>query len=468
MLALNQQAPPAVCVNVIQKIESFGFLWKTAQKVQHQKVASDRDGDSARSNRKETGAMKYYVLSMLCIAAIIAYLQRLAFAMCEQNIRLDLELDKPQIGYIMGAWQFGYAIMQLPSGWFADRFGSRRSLVLFITAWSGLLGLAAWCSSYSTLLVVWFLMGTAQAGVFPCSTKLIGERFGETFRATASGFLASSMAFGIALAPLLTTQLLGAGMTWQTVFACFMLPGWIWAGVFLVTTTKESNPSQSLTSNIESNGTLQPIPWMEYLVSVPMWLLCGQQFFRAAAMMFFQTWFPTFLRETRGVDLTASGKLAFVVGVGAMLGAMCGGVFSDWLLAKTGNRRLARQGIAVVGMLSCAGLIGISYTISDTMLAILCVSLGAFLATFGGVSGYTMAIEFGGKHVATTFGIMNMCGNIGAALFPMLAGYISDGPSGWTGVLFLSVIILVIDAMCWALLNPTHTISGTSLKYEKR
>ncbi len=68
--------------------------------------------------------------------------------------------------------------------------------------------------------------GDGSSGVFPCSTKLIGERFGETFRATASGFLASSMAFGIALAPLLTTQLLGAGMTWQTVFACFMLPGW--------------------------------------------------------------------------------------------------------------------------------------------------------------------------------------------------------------------------------------------------
>jgi MFS family permease len=217
------------------------------------------------------------------------------------------------------------------------------------------------------------------------------------------------------------------------------------------------------------NATAAPpsIRWLDYLTSVPMWLLCAQQFFRAAAMMFFQSWFPTFLRETRGVDLAASGKLAFVVGIGALLGGMSGGLFSDRLLKRTGNRRLARQGIALTGMLACGCLIGISYFISNINIAIACVSLGAFLATFGGVSGYTMAIEFGGKHVATTFSIMNMCGNIGAALFPLLAGYISEGPSGWTGVLFLSVIILVVDAVCWALLNPTHTISGESLKYEK-
>ncbi|MDX1926801.1 MAG: MFS transporter [Pirellulaceae bacterium] len=411
--------------------------------------------------------MKYYVLYLLCLAAIIAYVQRLAFSVCEQHIRVDLELDKAQIGQIMAAWQLGYALMQLPSGWLADRIGSRRSLAIFIVAWSGMLGVAAWCTNYTSLITAWCLMGMAQAGVFPCSTKLIGEQFGETFRATASGFLASSMALGIALAPLLTTQLLEAGHSWQTIFGWYVIPGWLWASVFFFSTPNKASMAPQHEPATGMPVVSPKIRWMDFLTSVPMWLLCGQQFFRAAAMMFFQSWFPTFLRETRGVDLAASGKLAFVVGIGALLGGMSGGIFSDWLLRRTGNRRLARQGIALTGMLSCGCLIGLSYFISNTNLAIACVSLGAFLATFGGVSGYTMAIEFGGKHVAKTFSIMNMCGNIGAALFPLLAGYISEGPTGWTGVLFLSVIILVVDAICWALLNPTHTISGESLKYEK-
>ena len=409
--------------------------------------------------------MKYYVLFMLCLAAIIAYVQRQAFSLCEQQIRFDLDLDKPQIGQIMAAWQLGYALMQLPSGWLADRLGSRSSLTLFVLAWSSLLGAASWCTTYTSLIVVWGLMGMAQAGVFPCCTKLIGERFGATFRATASGFLASSMALGIALAPLLTTQLLSAELSWQTVFGWYVVPGFIWASVFMFSTSSENSVVEH---RVDGSGAVVPsIQWSDFLTSLPMWLLCAQQFFRAAAMMFFQSWFPTFLRETRGVDLVISGKLAFVVGIGALLGGMSGGVFSDWLLVRTGNRRLARQGIALTGMLACGCLIGLSYFISNTNIAIACISLGAFLATFGGVSGYTMAIEFGGRQVATTFSLMNMCGNIGAALFPLIAGYLSESSLGWTGVLFLSVIILVIDAVCWGLLNPTHTISGESLNYEK-
>lgn len=413
--------------------------------------------------------MKFYVLALLCLAAVIAYVQRMAFAVCEEQIRSDLLLDKPQIGQIMAAWQLGYALMQLPSGWLADRLGARTSLGLYSLSWSCLLGLTTWCDSFNSLLTVWALMGMAQAGIFPSSTKLIGQWFGSAQRASASGLLASSMALGIALAPLLTTQLLAADASWRSIFMGYVIPGWIWVGVFLATTTGKTPPSPTTLPSLTSEAARQTpavIHWTDFLTNVSLWLLCGQQFFRAAAMMFFQSWFPTFLRETRGVDLVGSGKLAFVVGLGALLGGMSGGVFSDWLLVRTGNRRLARQGIAVFGMLSCAVLIACSYFISNTMLAIGCISLGAFLATFGGISGYTLAIEFGGRSVATTFSIMNMCGNIGAALFPLVVGYISVSQLGWDGVLLLCVIILVIDAYCWAMLNPHKTITGESLSYE--
>jgi sugar phosphate permease len=271
------------------------------------------------------------------------------------------------------------------------------------------------------------------------------------------------MALGIAIAPLLTTQLLGAGWTWQNVFLSLAIPGWIWVMVFL----SMSRPTKSSIKNSVASHSPQAVQvnWNLVLRNTSLWLLCAQQFFRAAAMMFFQSWFPTFLRETRGVDLVGSGKLAFVVGLGAMLGGLCGGLFSDWLLKRTGRRRFARQGVAIVGMLSCAALISASYFITDTQIAIACVSLGAFMATFGGVSGYTVAIELGGRHVATTFSLMNTFGNLGAALFPLLVGYIAVSPIGWSGVLILCVVILIVDAICWALLNPTTTISGESLDH---
>ena len=86
------------------------------------------------------------------------------------------------------------------------------------------------------------------------------------------------------------------------------------------------------------------------------------------------------------------------------------------------------------------------------------MTLGAFAAAFGGVSGYTVAIEFGGRRVATIFSVMNMSGNLGAALFPAVVGTLLHATGDWNLVLYLFAGILALDALLWALLNPRHTL----------
>src|ERR671936_347736 len=101
--------------------------------------------------------MRYGVLSLLCVATVIAYVQRSA------------------VGVATG----------LPG-----------------------------------LLLLWGLMGCAQAGIFPCSTKAIGALFPATERAFASGMLACCMAMGWAVAPLITAWYL-TFVSWQTTFALY-------------------------------------------------------------------------------------------------------------------------------------------------------------------------------------------------------------------------------------------------------
>ena len=183
-------------------------------------------------------------------------------------------------------------------------------------------------------------------------------------------------------------------------------------------------------------------------------LLCGQQFLRAAAMIFFVTWFPTFLRETRGVSQMESGLLTSYAGVGAMLGGVCGGYASDWLLARTGSKRLARQALASVAMATCAALIVLSSFVADVNAAIAIIAAGAFVACFGGVAGYTVAIDYGGERVGTVFGAMNMAGGIGAMLFPVTVGWLVSATGTWNAALFTFAALMAIDAVLWALLDP--------------
>src|SRR4051812_29735744 len=168
--------------------------------------------------------MRYHGPTFLCAAAVIAYVQRLGFNVAEKTIRGDLNLDREQIGRVMAAWSLGYALLQLPSGWLADRFGSRRVLAVLALAWSVLAGMVGLAWDYSSLLGLWFCMGLAQAGIFPCSAKSIGQWFDDSRRASAVGLLGSSMALGSAVAPALT-GLLVSRYPWPVVFVAYAVVG---------------------------------------------------------------------------------------------------------------------------------------------------------------------------------------------------------------------------------------------------
>jgi sugar phosphate permease len=392
--------------------------------------------------------MRYRTLSLLCLMAVIAYVQRSAVSVPSASIQRDLRLDAQSMGLVMAVWYWGYAALQIPAGWLADRWGSRLALTIYATVWSLLTGLAGLATGFGEMVLLWGLMGMVQAGAFPCAAKAIGGWFRDTERARASGLLASGMAVGIALAPALTAQLL-VWFSWQQTLAVYAVPGLVWAALFFFLV-----PDPPSSASVDRPAKAAAVDWTRIFTSVSMWLLCGQQFLRAAAMVFFGTWFPRFLQETRGLSQFEAGRLTAWPGVGAMIGGLAGGFASDWILRRTGNRRLSRQGIAVMGMCLCSALFIAAWFVADTAAAVVLMSLGAFWATFGGISGYSVAIEFGGRNIATVFSTMNMCGNIGAGLFPLLVGRLVGREHDWNLTVFLVAGIFALDALCWALLNP--------------
>lgn len=411
---------------------------------------------------------RYQVLLLLCVSAAIAYIQRAALSVPAAEIAQDLKFADlaRDMGSIQSAWYFAYAAMQIPGGWLADRLGSRKALMIFSVVWSLATLLCAFAIDFYSLLIMWSLMGAAQAGAFPCATKALGRIFPELERARATGMLAAGMTIGGAIAPLLAASTLEAISPWATstgivrwrmLLAAYAFPGILWTALFYFLISKQQLPHAE-----RLNQQPEPIDWTRLLRSLPMALLCGQQFFRAAGMVFFMTWFPTFLQKTRDVTLLGSGVLTTIAGIGGVVGSLTGGFFSDWLLKRTGNARLSRQGIAVIGMAACSLLIVLSFFANTVYESIAFITFGAFCATFGGVSGYTVAISFGGRNVATVFSTMNMFGNIGAALFPLTAGWLVAATGNWNLILFLFAGVMAIDALCWALLNPKGTLFGDS------
>jgi nitrate/nitrite transporter NarK len=207
----------------------------------------------------------------------------------------------------------------------------------------------------------------------------------------------------------------------------------------------------------------EPTPCVGIVRSTAMWWICAQQFFRAAGYMFFASWFATYLQETRDVPIRESGLLTTMPLLAVVVGSLVGGVISDWILARTGNRRLARQGVATTALVACALLIFAAYFVKDALLAVSVISAGSFCFAVSSPTAYAITIDMGGKHVATVFSTMNMSGNIGGMIFPYVVPWFREATGSWESVLLLFGGMFVAAAVCWLFLNPQGTIFDHSM-----
>ncbi len=397
--------------------------------------------------------MRFNLLSFLCAATVIAYLQRSALGVPSKSIESDLGIDPQAMGLVWLAWYAGYAAFQLPAGWVADRIGSKAALISFAVVWSILTAVTGAATGFTGLLVIWGTMGIAQAGIFVCATKAIGATFERSQQAFASGALGCCMAGGAALSQYVTGQLLGP-LTWEGILAVYAVPGLVWAIAFAVLVPAPDRPLASVSAHARGAS----VRWSLLLTDRQMLLLCAQQFQRAAASALFFTWFPRYLQETKGVSPLESGSLAAWPLVAGMLGGLLGGTTSDWLLRRTNNPRLSRQGLAAVATMVCAGVSLAAYYADDAATAVLLVSIAAFCGYVSGASAYATAIAMGGKRVAPVFATMNMAGNIGAGIFPFAVGQLVGLTGNWNSTLLLFAALYAGSAVCWAMLNPRGTL----------
>jgi MFS family permease len=414
--------------------------------------------------------VRFVVLAALCLAAALAYVPRSCIGVAEGDIRAGLGLSKDKMGWVISAFFITYAVFQIPTGWLGHVWGTRRALTLCAAGWSVASGLAGLALGMPLLLLTRLGMGGAQAGLFPCATSSVARWLPQRRWALASGLLGSFMQVGGALAVVLTGLLLGP-LGWRWLFALYAVPGLAWAVWFFVwfRDRPEDHPGVNAAELALIRGPRpQPAgeaperpeatPWKALFTSPVMGCICGQQFFRAAGYVFYTSWFPTFLKEARHVGTAEAGVLTSLPLWAFMIGSPVGGLVSDWVLARTGSRRLSRQGVSVVSQLACALLIVCACFLDDPWPAVLVIAAGSFCSSFAGACAYTITIDMGGRHVAPVFSTMNMAGNVGAVAFPLLTPSLVEATGSWDLVLFLFAGLYLAAALCWLPFNPEGTL----------
>ena len=418
--------------------------------------------------------VRWIVLFGLCLAAGFAYVHRGALGVVESTIREDLHIDKQQMAWAMSIFFWAYALFQIPTGLLVDRWGARKSLLLF-----GMMCAATMALSAGTLVVgasiglfvlitSRALMGVAQAGLFPASTRCIATWFPLSRRASAAGTLQAFMSIGGAVGAIITAQLLGI-MLWPWVFIVIAIPAVIWSIWFF--SWYRDRPEEHRSVNEAERELLKPpvaerpkdepkgpIPWLQLATSPKLIWLCLSQYFRAAAIVFWLAWCPTYLQQVYGMSKQEAGTLTSIPFIGVVLGSFFGGLLADRVLRATGSKRWSRNGVSII-----TAAIGICFFLaaywqrSGPYVEISLLFIAALFTACGNPCSYSVSIDIGGRFMAVVFGTMNMIGNFGSATFPLVVPPWVDA-FGWVAVPLLMALVFFLGMLCWLFVNPNGLV----------
>ena len=143
--------------------------------------------------------MRYAVVFALFVLSMITYIDRVCISTAKDPISRELGLSDSAMGMVFGSFALGYALAQIPSGWFADKFGPRIALALVVTAWSALTAFTGAAWSLTSLVVIRFLFGVGEAGAFPGCARAVCNWLPVGERGRANGVLFSGSRLGAAL-----------------------------------------------------------------------------------------------------------------------------------------------------------------------------------------------------------------------------------------------------------------------------
>lgn len=410
------------------------------------------------SSRSRPSRARYWVIVFAVTLAVIQYVDRVCIS--APVIQEDLQLSKKQMGWVFSAFTLAYALFEIPAGYLGDRIGPRKVLLRIVLWWSFFTAATGWMRSWASLVVVRFLFGAGEAGAFPNLTKAFNRWLPTTERTRAQGIMWMSARLGGAFTPALVFLCLQF-VNWRTAFLLFALLGIAWAAVFYwwYRDDPHSHPQVNaaeaalLPVETETTGHFRP-PWKKMFTSPTVWCLCGQYFACSYSFYYFITWFPTYLLKARGFDLKQSALLA---GTPLFVGAF-GSLFAGWispiLARRTGDVGLVRRWIGAIAAAGAAALLIVATLMTNPYLAVGAMALVAFCNDMQMPGAWTACMDVGGKSVATLSGTMNMMGNVGGFLSPIVCGYIVDQTNNWNLAFYVTAAAYVAGIFFWLRMDP--------------
>jgi MFS family permease len=427
---------------------------------------------------------RYVVLAFLCVLSFLTYFDRVCIVRAQKLIQQDLAIEDDEMGLVLGAFWLAYALFEIPGGWMGDRYGPRRTLVRIVLAWSLFTVLSGSATGFASLLICRFLFGVGEAGAYPNMARVQANWLPARTRARAGGLLWLLARFGAAFSPLifgsmlrlfdsepvrdfLTDWSLDGVASWRFAFWVAGLAGVVWCIAFFP--WFRDDPAQVPSVNaaelrlIREGGAVSAAhhsmpaeAWKALFRSSTLWAIACLYVCGSFGWSFFASWLPRYLKDVHQVEFEDSELMSGLPFLFGGIACLVGGTLSDFVVRRTRRKWLGRAlfpfcgfGVAAVAMLC----IPLTATPEEATL-LLCVASAGH--DFGQGANWATIVDVGGRYAGTAAGFINMVGNAGNYLQPVIGQFIFKY-YGWNALMSVYAGMFLVAGSMWWLVNPGKT-----------
>ena len=421
---------------------------------------------------------KLLVLWLMVMAAV-ALIDRTNISIAGIEISREFNIDNPHLGWVFSAFLVGYSLFQIPGGVLARSFGPRRVLTFALIWWAVFTAFTALAPSGAShallvLILIRVALGAGEAVMFPGANQFVERWIPIPERGRANGIIFSGVGLGSMLAPpVITAIILRHG--WRASFWLCAALGLLAAAVWYLAArdTPEMHPrvtAQELETIVSGRGDVtaphapaasstQPktsVPWKRLFLSKDLLALTASYFCYGYISWIFFSWFYIYLSQVRGLSLATSAIYSMLPFAAMTVGALTGGLSSDWL-ARHISVRAGRCYLPSFALLLTALLLAAGSSAHGARTASLVLAGGAGALYVSQSSFFSVTADCAGDCAGVASGVMNMGCHIGGAVTALITPLIA-AHFGWVASFFAASAMAILGALAWLAVDPKARI----------
>ena len=401
------------------------------------------------------------ILPVMFMMYTIAFVDRTNVSLALPKMSIDLHMDPAQAGAASGIFFIGYVLLQVPGGYLATRWSPKWLISILLAAWGLCSAAAGLVHTWRELFLVRFLLGVAEAGVWPAALVLISRWFPRKERARANAYWMLCLPAAAVVSSPISGWILGR-WNWRVLLISEgLLPIlWMLFWVALIDdypdqagwiTGKERDYLRSIYDENPSQSTPKQ-SWLSVMVYPPVLILLLISFFVSAGNYGFLFWLPTVLGS---IHLGSRAPLTQLqVGLLNALPYITGAL-GMVLISKRSDRRQERPWHAAAALGWAGVLLMFSVFAFDRSPAIafglLCLATaGSFgmLGPFWAIPTERLPTGVAGAAI----GVIQLS-NLGGAIGPMLVGLLQKETGSFNGAFEIMALGWCAGAGLCLLLN---------------